>query len=510
MRVRHTWLLMIVFFPAMAFAQQRNRYTDSVFTAFQSDTNRVYAFAQQLDFFPYNGESFTHEVSLRMHIFQPQGDALQKRPMLICAHSGGFVIGEKEQDDMMAFCEIFAEKGYVTATIGYRLGMNYLSTVSGERAVYRGLQDSRAAIRFIKEIAADLRVDTTNIFFLGSSAGAFIALHNAFMNRENERPQSTWAISNLPPTTDDGPDLGGFDAVAEEYKHGGQPKAIVALWGALKDTTLIAPDDSTIAVLLIHGTDDIIVPFGVGSPFGAPTLPQTYGSLPISQRLTNLSFSHDEYFVEGKGHEFYGALNGNWFPAPNAYWDTVAVRTTAFLYRQHKPKADFTTIVNGKNVQFNDAGSDDVILWFWDFGDGVTSLSPNPLHTYANDGNYRVHLKVLNEIHSWDTLSVVVNIASADVEDMSREIPGTFVLFQNFPNPFNPETVIGYAVKEPCHVVLKIFDLRGREVAALVDAEKQAGSYTVRFDGSGLPSGIYFYQIRMKDFVGVRKMVLLE
>ena len=88
--------------------------------------------------------------------------------------------------------------------------------------------------------------------------------------------------------------------------------------------------------------------------------------------------------------------------------------------------------------------------------------------------------------------------------------PVTFFLSENYPNPFNPETNITYGVKVPCRVVLKVFDLRGREVSCLVNENQQPGQYTVRFDAGHLASGVYIYRIRMKDFVGMKKMVLLE
>ncbi len=88
--------------------------------------------------------------------------------------------------------------------------------------------------------------------------------------------------------------------------------------------------------------------------------------------------------------------------------------------------------------------------------------------------------------------------------------PDKFSLKQNFPNPFNPETSITYSVQEPCRVVLKVFDLQGREVSTLVDADKLTGEYTVQFNASKIASGIYLYQIRMKNFIGVKKMVILE
>jgi hypothetical protein len=89
-------------------------------------------------------------------------------------------------------------------------------------------------------------------------------------------------------------------------------------------------------------------------------------------------------------------------------------------------------------------------------------------------------------------------------------LPTHFRLFQNYPNPFNPETTIQFCVKEPRLVELTVFDLLGRKVAELVNNHYKPGQYQIMFDASKLPTGIYFYQIRMGDFKARRKMVLLE
>lgn len=99
-----------------------------------------------------------------------------------------------------------------------------------------------------------------------------------------------------------------------------------------------------------------------------------------------------------------------------------------------------------------------------------------------------------------------------------NNIPGDFILYQNYPNPFNPETVISYQLSVNSHVTLQVFDMLGREVATLVDEFKQAGSYAEKFDGSNLPSGIYFYQLKTgnpsagsgRSFVETKKMVLIR
>jgi hypothetical protein len=90
------------------------------------------------------------------------------------------------------------------------------------------------------------------------------------------------------------------------------------------------------------------------------------------------------------------------------------------------------------------------------------------------------------------------------------QIPLQYTLGQNYPNPFNPTTNLEYAISELGFVSLKIYDMLGKEVKILVNETKTAGKYTVSFDGSNLPSGIYFYKIKAGDFNQVKRMTLLK
>jgi hypothetical protein len=83
-------------------------------------------------------------------------------------------------------------------------------------------------------------------------------------------------------------------------------------------------------------------------------------------------------------------------------------------------------------------------------------------------------------------------------------------LFQNYPNPFNPSTTIRYELPRREFVILKIFDLLGREVATLVNEEKQPGSYDVRWSGVGVPSGAYFYRLQAGEYVETRAMLMVR
>jgi hypothetical protein len=98
------------------------------------------------------------------------------------------------------------------------------------------------------------------------------------------------------------------------------------------------------------------------------------------------------------------------------------------------------------------------------------------------------------------------------IDDNSNNVqsPQSFNLFQNYPNPFNPNTIIEYSIPHAGYVRMKVYDVLGNEIVTLVNEEKPAGEYRVEFVGSGLPSGVYFYDFRAGEFIIVIKMVLLK
>jgi hypothetical protein len=81
---------------------------------------------------------------------------------------------------------------------------------------------------------------------------------------------------------------------------------------------------------------------------------------------------------------------------------------------------------------------------------------------------------------------------------------------KNYPNPFNPNTTINYTLKSATHVNITVYDRLGREVAVLVDESQSEGEYHIEFNGSNLPSGVYFYRIKTPEKIEVKKMVLAK
>lgn len=96
------------------------------------------------------------------------------------------------------------------------------------------------------------------------------------------------------------------------------------------------------------------------------------------------------------------------------------------------------------------------------------------------------------------------------IHQAGNEVPAKFSLMQNYPNPFNPSTNIVFSIPERNFVILKVYDISGRETAAILNDWKPAGVYSVNFDASKLSSGVYFYELMAGSYTETKKMILLK
>lgn len=102
------------------------------------------------------------------------------------------------------------------------------------------------------------------------------------------------------------------------------------------------------------------------------------------------------------------------------------------------------------------------------------------------------------------------NIPNSTGEINTNELPRGYELYQNYPNPFNPKTIIRYSLAEDNLVSLKVFDVSGKEISALVNQKQNKGRYEIEFNGDNLPSGIYFYRLTVNNLSATLKMILLK
>jgi hypothetical protein len=138
---------------------------------------------------------------------------------------------------------------------------------------------------------------------------------------------------------------------------------------------------------------------------------------------------------------------------------------------------------------------------FWYPWNRVSTSYTNWLSKDRYDSLGADRWKVVTQLSSYLTLTAV---------DESETRPSQFSLSQNYPNPFNPTTNFEFQTGNFGLVNLRVFDVLGREVATLVNDARQAGVYTIRWNASSLPSGVYFYRLQTGSFVETKKLMLAK
>jgi photosystem II stability/assembly factor-like uncharacterized protein len=173
-----------------------------------------------------------------------------------------------------------------------------------------------------------------------------------------------------------------------------------------------------------------------------------------------------------------------------------------------KVELNWTTATELNNSGFEIERTSAMPGQVWDkigFVPGFGTTTEKHFYSFIDDGlNNGTYLYRLKQI-DFDGSYKYSNIFEAEVNQ-----PFIFSVEQNFPNPFNPTTNIKYAIGSRQFISLKVFDVLGNGIATLVDEEKPAGNYEVKFDGVNLPSGIYFYKVQAGTFTQIKKMTLIK
>lgn len=313
-------IIFLLFFTCNHIAKAQGctsgRYSSPVFSSFNKTSDISYG--QNID---YQGNN----TDLKLDVYQPIGDTMTERPLIIWAHGGSFVAGSKTGTDVVPLAEDFAKMGYVTASISYRLGMENTplpgpDSVDATETVIRAVHDGRAAVRFFRkdyvENGNTYKIDTSKIFFGGVSAGGFIALHLAYLDLGNEMPTDYVDTSQVGLN-------GGVEGNSGNPGYSSKVKAIINSAGALRDTSYMS--NNTTPVISFHGTQDATVPYGstVIYMLGIFPIMQVDGSESIHQQANKLGINNCFIPFNGQDHVPHVA---------NAtYYDTVYTFTKNFL-----------------------------------------------------------------------------------------------------------------------------------------------------------------------------------
>lgn len=237
---------------------------------------------------------------LLMDIYQPYGDTVTDRPVMIFAFGGGFVQGSREDWYVKEACNVFAKAGYVAVAPDYRVGIDYgeILQLQHMRIFFRPMQDMRACVQYLKadfsELGNNYSIDTSMIFIGGASAGAITSLMTAYCDKESEMAE----MGNISALDD----LGGFYSTTSYYpNYSWNGVATVNVSGALINANWIEPGD--VPIISAHGNIDDIVPYTYGG-FGGLTFGvfDLQGSFVVDSMATAKGVCSYLYRMEGQGH----------------------------------------------------------------------------------------------------------------------------------------------------------------------------------------------------------------
>jgi hypothetical protein len=273
------------------------RYLNEVFASYQLQSN--IQFGQ------------VSSKTLYFDLYTGTGDTVTSRPLVIFIHGGGFKGGDKVSNFGTLVCGGLAKRGYVVASIDYRVASTIPSDTAHFEAMLKALQDTKAAVRFFKKNASTYGVDPSQVFATGSSAGSITALHLAYLDSTEVPKYVSWANVG-----------GSFEGTSGTPGFSSRIQGVISNWGAIGDTAWMKRGD--VPVYCVHGTSDSTVYYDQ-IPADGPFL---YGSKFIYAAAQRVGIPSGVRLFSNTGH----TLDDNATKQDSAYKDF-----SAWLYTILKP-----------------------------------------------------------------------------------------------------------------------------------------------------------------------------
>tara|TARA_B100001758_G_scaffold105218_1_gene90130 strand:- start:49246 stop:50376 length:1131 start_codon:yes stop_codon:yes gene_type:complete len=268
-------------------------------------------------------------------IYTPNGDTEINRPLIIFAHGGSFMGGEKDLADCVDFCSSFAKKGYVTASANYRLvspadQQDFIFYQEKQyEAILKAVSDIKSAIRYFRKDFTTNNtygIDTSTIFIAGSSAGAVTMLHLAYIDAISDLPTSvTDVLGNTFNPHNIVSSLGGsLEGDAGNYGFSSKVSGVISFAGGINNVNWIDSEDEPL--VSIQGDADQTVSFNCSYGMGFPTIVELCGSGEMHPQANTVNLNNDMLVLPGSEHD--------WFPSGSSdarFVDAIEF-TSTFLY----------------------------------------------------------------------------------------------------------------------------------------------------------------------------------
>ncbi len=228
-------------------------------------------------------------LPLYLDVYTGTGDTAKNRPLAVFIHAGGFQTGTKTTSFGKMVCSALARRGYVAASIEYRLTSSIIGDTACFEAMMRALHDAKAAVRFFRKNGTTYGVDTSRIFAVGSSAGSITALHLAYLDSAEVPAYVNWShVDN------------SFEGSSGNPGYSSRVQGVISNWGALGDTAWLKTGD--VPVYCVHGTSDSTIYYNLIPAYG----PFKYSSKYIIMAAQQKGIPNGLRLFYGTGHELGG------------------------------------------------------------------------------------------------------------------------------------------------------------------------------------------------------------
>ncbi len=269
--------LILLWASYLTFAQCGDRYLEQLWEVRDIVVTKDIQYGSNTT---YAGET----MDLFLDIYEAEGDTLSNRPLIIWAFGGGFIFGSKRSPDIEAWSKDFARRGYVSASIDYRL-------YDGDgdpnlEAIIHAINDMRAAVRFFKKDADTdnvYRIDPEQIIVAGYSAGAITAVHTAFIRDESDIDEVFQPIIER---------NGGLEGDSGNEGYDSRVAGVISIAGFVYDLDLLEPNAPFLA--MVHGTADETVLFEGQEG--------SWGSAKMQEKADDIGLPNFLYAAEGGDH----------------------------------------------------------------------------------------------------------------------------------------------------------------------------------------------------------------
>lgn len=307
-------LIVAVFTTSFVMAQCNGRYQTEIFTSVNTTT---------VNYSDAYSDAF-HE----MDVYTPDGDTEINRPLILYMHGGSFYGGTKTMTDCIDFCTSMAKRGYVTASLNYRLA-NMISFITSNETQYetvlKAVSDVKSAIRYFRKDFANsdtYGIDPNTIFVGGYSAGGVIAIHLAYIDATSDLPTTPIDVQAIVNTLSP---IYGLEGDAGNYGYSSDVSGVVSFAGGINDVNWIDGNDEPL--VSIQGTADMTVNYNCGPGMNLSSILTLCGAGETHPRADIVGLLNDKLIFNGTDHLW--AASGN----SNSKFVQALDFTTNFLYQ---------------------------------------------------------------------------------------------------------------------------------------------------------------------------------